>query len=228
MKPSPRPPRTFGELSDSLHYRLDMYALAASAAGVGMLLSAHAAEAKIIYTKAHIYIPHGYTYHLDLNHYGKTDFVLQNKTSRYCTSTCVETLIASGKAPHNRLVRSSGFAAALRAGSPVGPHDSFANAGVMAVSISRLWTHNSSFGPWVNVKNRYLGLRFTIKGKTHYGWARLNVTAGRGITAALTGYAYETVPDKPIIAGKTKGPDVVTVPQGTAPGSLGRLALGRK
>jgi len=205
-----------------------MYALAASAAGVGTLLSANAAEAKIIYTKATIYIQSGYTYDLDLNHDGRTDFVLQNKLSPCCSSTYSDALNASGKGPHNRLVKSSGYAAALKAGSPVGPHDSFANAGVMALSVERVWTHNSSFGPWVNVKNRYLGLRFTIKGKTHYGWARLNVTAGQGITATLTGYAYETIPNKPIIAGKTRGPDVVTVPQGTAPGSLSRLALGSK
>jgi hypothetical protein len=44
----------------------------------------------------------------------------------------------------------------------------------------------------------------------------------------LTGYAYETIPNKAIIAGKIKGPDVVTVQSDTAPGSLGRLALGRK
>jgi hypothetical protein len=40
----------------------------------------------------------------------------------------------------------------------------------------------------------------------------------------LTGYAYETIPGKPIIAGETKGPDVITM----QPGSPGRLALGRK
>jgi hypothetical protein len=42
------------------------------------------------------------------------------------------------------------------------------------------------------------------------------------LNATLTGYAYETVPNKPIIAGKTKGPDVITL----EPGSLGRLAQG--
>jgi hypothetical protein len=46
----------------------------------------------------------------------------------------------------------------------------------------------------------------------------------KGIVARLTGYAYETVPNKPIIAGKTKGPDVITMPAG----SLGELARGRK
>ena len=44
------------------------------------------------------------------------------------------------------------------------------------------------------------------------------------IAATLTGYAYETIPNKPIIAGKTNGPDVITV----EPTTLGSLALGRR
>jgi hypothetical protein len=65
--------------------------------------------------------------------------------------------------------------------------------------------------PWANngkgVKNHYLGLRFAINGKVHYGWARLTVSVSNGIYATLTGYAYETIPNKSIIAGATKGPD---------------------
>jgi hypothetical protein len=38
----------------------------------------------------------------------------------------------------------------------------------------------------------------------------------------LTGYAYETISGKGIIAGKTKGPDVTTV----LPATLGHLAAG--
>jgi hypothetical protein len=41
-------------------------------------------------------------------------------------------------------------------------------------------------------------------------------------TYTLTGYAYETVPNKTIIAGKTKGADVITLESG----SLGALAAG--
>ena len=83
-------------------------------------------------------------------------------------------------------------------------------------------------GPWVaggkGVKNRYLGLKFKINGKFHFGWARLTVsTANKRISATLTGYAYETIPNKPLITGKTKGPDVV---EGVEPASLGRLAQG--
>ena len=78
-------------------------------------------------------------------------------------------------------------------------------------------------GSWVNVKQRYLGLKFHIGKKVHYGWARLNVSSKVGsITATLTGYAYETIPNRPIIAGKTHGRDVITV----QPASLGHLARG--
>ena len=38
----------------------------------------------------------------------------------------------------------------------------------------------------------------------------------------------DRVPNKPIITGKTHGPDVITVLSDTAPDSLGRLALGKK
>jgi hypothetical protein len=78
-------------------------------------------------------------------------------------------------------------------------------------------------GPWLGVKNRYLGLKFQIRGTSHFGWARLSVVSTENsiTSAALTGYAYETVANKPIIAGKTKGRDVVTLPR-----TLGHLAAG--
>jgi len=77
-------------------------------------------------------------------------------------------------------------------------------------------------GPWANngkgVKKRYLGLKFMIHGQVHFGWARLNVAMKRSkIRGTLTGYAYETIPNKPIIAGKTRGKNEAT---------LGQLAQG--
>jgi hypothetical protein len=66
----------------------------------------------------------------------------------------------------------------------------------------------SVFGRWPNVKDRYLGLEFKINGKIHYGWARLSVQVNKTkITATPTGYAYETIPNKPIAAGKEHGAD---------------------
>ena len=70
-------------------------------------------------------------------------------------------------------------------------------------------TEYGSVGKWLNVQDRYLGLKFLIHGKIHYGWARLKVSCGSGkISAVLTVYAYETGVNKPIIVGKTKGPEI--------------------
>jgi hypothetical protein len=44
------------------------------------------------------------------------------------------------------------------------------------------------------------------------------------VSGTLTGYAYETIPNKPIIAGKTKGQDVIIF----QPDTLGNLARGKK
>ncbi len=79
-------------------------------------------------------------------------------------------------------------------------------------------------GPWNDVTDRYLGFRFVIKEGWHYGWAQLsvNLNENENLEGTLTGYAYESVPLKPIIAGKIKGPDVITVQTG----SLGALAAG--
>jgi hypothetical protein len=69
---------------------------------------------------------------------------------------------------------------------------------------------NVTTGKWLNVQNHYLGLQFSINGQTHYGWARFTVTLKSGIVGTLTGYAYETIPNKRILAGQTSGPDVAS------------------
>jgi hypothetical protein len=54
--------------------RLNMYALAASAAGTGLLTFAQPADGKIIYTATHQKIQTFVPLHPDLNHDGKPDF----------------------------------------------------------------------------------------------------------------------------------------------------------
>src|SRR3989442_1002553 len=86
MKRSPQPRRIIN-LPDSVNRRLNMYALSATAAGVGVLASAHAAEGKIVYTPTHKIIGMGDRYKLDLNHDGITDFILKNDS--WCDSGCL-------------------------------------------------------------------------------------------------------------------------------------------
>jgi hypothetical protein len=236
MKRSPRPRKPAG-LSESVHKRLNMYALAANAAGVGVLACVLPAEAKIIYRHTHVVIgPHQH-YNLDLNHDKVPDFVLQNSITG--TDPPVYGLWVGKPRPGASVIgyRTNGdlnFASALKRGSRIGfgrRFDTFTEAMVFRESSFHL-------GKWSNVKNRYLGLRFKIRGKAHYGWARLTVKVqGTSITAILTGYAYETIPNKPIIAGMTKGlddidsrvgqPNPVSLTARTRePATLGLLAMG--
>jgi hypothetical protein len=196
-------PRNTANLSESVHQQLSMYALAAGAAGVSVLALAQPAEAKIVYTSTHVVIDeYSSIYHLDLNHDGATDFVLS--LSRSCDSFCASRLLANGQAGNG--AEGVGYAAALHRGAKIGPNHEFGPFMVLVAHTYGLWER--SRGPWRNVTNRYLGLKFLIKGRTHYGWARLNVKVQKPTTVAtLTGYAFEDIAGKSIIAGRTKGPD---------------------
>src|SRR5580692_4681127 len=231
-------PRTPATLSESIHRQLNMYAFAAGAAGVSVLALTQSAEAKIIYTQTHVVIGTNHIYELDLNHDGIADFKIDNHS--FFTDTIVATLSAVPAQANNAVVGrqlqigSPYYAYALARGAAIGPKQPFAG-GWMA------WSDGANRGGrWVNTRSRYLGLKFRVKGKIHYGWARLNVTVGNSrISATLTGYAYETIPNKPIIAGATKGPDqwdaegidsgaslTNPIPDTPQSASLGTLALG--
>ena len=92
---------------------------------------------------------------------------------------------------------------------------------------------NDSYGGrgyWLNGKKQFLGLKFTIAGQTHYGWARLTTGVDTcKVKAVLTGYAYESEPDTPILTGATSV-DSTGNEQGASesailePAGLGRLA----
>jgi len=253
MQLSPRPSRMPSKLSDSLHHQLTMYAFAASAAGVSVVALGHSADARVIYTPAHRYLPLNRELGIDFAHDGRVDFYLFRKSSGQTVTTggtrgFVTAVVAIGaKAEFGGVAgyRPGGgcpscvAASALRAGQIIKPGLGFYSDAFMA--LKALCTQHCTqttarcSGKWNNVKNRYLGLEFNDSlGEVHYGWARLNERCnkkgnrGTGAETLLTGYAYETVPNRPIIAGETQGPDVVTAQPDTARGSLGRLALGRK
>ena len=108
------------------------------------------------------------------------------------------------------------YAVPVRKGRTI-PRLKFYNRALLAGAIASV-TRTVASGNWIDVRDRYLGIRFRLNGKTHYGWARMNVKVeGLTITGTLTGYAYETIPNKAIITGKTHGKDEV---------SLGALAVG--
>jgi hypothetical protein len=223
-------PRKTANLSGSVHQQLTMYALAAGAAGMSVLALTQPTEAKIVYTPTHHVVGKNGRYKLDLNNDKMADFILVN-TYGCNTDYCVDVLSAipvGGNAVEGaRGFLSIPYASALKRGAPIGPQAQFSGK-LMASSQSS----QGSLGRWLHVTNGYLGLKFTLKGQTHYGWARLTVQAsGRAfIKATLTGYAYETIPNKTILAGHTRGPEEIAEASLTTltpkAATLGLLATG--
>ena len=243
MMRSSRPKRTPANLSESIHQQLNMYAIAAGAAGVGLLALAQPVEAKIVYTHAHVTIGLHDSYKLDLNRDGMIDFTILN-TSYNNTSTWFNRLVV--KAARGNAVEASisqlwqqELAEALNGGARIPAARAFYHQpAFLAIGV---YTPGgfTSIGNWVNVSGRYLGLRFKIDGRTHYGWARLNVSVQKAsVTGTITGFAYETIPGKSIKAGQTKeaaddppnegfGVSLTSPIPGTPqPASLGMLAFG--
>jgi hypothetical protein len=230
--------RSTSRLGASLEKSLAAYAAAAAAAGVGLLAFPSPAEAKIVYTSAHTNIPvNGAPVLLDLNHDGITDFSFVN-IQTFSADSHPRSLLVNG-APSNmiwgrgsRRFRSAGvFASALKKGFTIGPNRSYLQGtrGLMAAIGAGQYGFYTS-GQWFYTSHRYLGLKFIIKGHVHFGWARIAVTLSQ---ATLTGYAYETIPNKPIIAGQTHGaddaeqpPSASLTPPARKPSTLGALALG--
>jgi hypothetical protein len=179
-----------------------MYALAAGAAGVSLLALTQPADAKIVYTSAHIGLDPRVS--LDLNHDGQPDFYFLDR-SNYGKGTTFNVFAAvSG----NQVWGAGNLASALVAGVRIGPKGKF--QGNHSV-LDRVWRKSDTgtfytSGKWQNTPHHYLGLKFVIAGKIHFGWARLDMSViNHAISGLLTGYAYETIPGKPIIAGNIVG-----------------------
>jgi hypothetical protein len=253
------------ELSDSSLHRLNVYALAAGAAGVGILALAPSAEAEIVYTPAHIEILRNGRIFLDVNHDGTKDFEIAERSGcttggaprrqvgangeqfgGFCTSE-VYVYVPFYQIPGNFAVGQRLFpfhAYALKSGTEINGAQPWGGEALNFRSRASN-TLGICTGSWVNVRNRYLGLRFVVDGQTHFGWARLNVNCQPkgNVVALLTGYAYETLPNTPILAGQTQsGVDTpggdskegrpeasdafMTDPESVQPPYLGLLALG--
>jgi hypothetical protein len=243
MNRSSGPSKTASNLPESIHQRLNIYALAAGAAGVSVLALVQASAAKIVYTPANIFLSAPYSnYHLDLNQDGITDFVFSVSSGR-CGKLCFFKELRVAPARRDGVETNQSGPAALSYGARIGEMRRFDSRAAAMFHTSWTTFGYHVFGNWHKVTGRYLGLKFLIHGKYHFGWARLTTTPFLGgVLARLTGYAYETIAGKSIIAGKTHGkvlqdslsPDdpgsgaslTSLIPDAPQPASLGMLALG--
>jgi hypothetical protein len=234
MPRSPAFQRIVHRFAHALEQQIQTYALTASAAGVGVIALAFPAEARIIYTPANLPI-NGYVA-VDLNQDGITDLALNTHYAADCsTNTCTDLQVLY--ASFGVVWGSGGSASALPTRVLIGNNERKFGPGYRSMAQWEARCQcgicvTDSGGNWRNVTDRYLGVRFSISGQTHYGWARLTVNIDHGISATLTGYAYETIANKPILIGNGDlQPEETTLNPtehslGAHTQGLGSLALG--
>jgi hypothetical protein len=233
--------RKAADLSTSLRGKIDMYGLAAAAAGLGIAALAVPAQGEVMFTPAHQEVGRdGLT--IDLNHDGVPDFGVVfaifalADSAGVLVSSLHGNRVLSGTSANGR----QGWVANLPAGYHVGPNGAkfqrggtfsskFGPAKVMFNCVDNSGLE-SCFGPWYKTQNSYVGFQFSIKGETHYGWARFkqDVFSAYEIHTFLTGYAYETIANKPIVTGQTSGADESATESETQrpSASLGMLSAG--
>jgi hypothetical protein len=249
-------------LSGALERNLSSYMIAAASAGVALLAAAHPADAEIVFTKTDIAVPvNGGPVWFDINGDGQNDFALS--IVHFGVSTCTFTQdmrrhkrrlplgcgaetsilkVKPGQAANEVLqagTSTTGFyphkcAADLFAGRRIGPLRPF-GAGTLTLAGNSGSSVGFHFCPWLSEQHKpYLGVKFLDSaGKLHFGWVRVQEPFIRETT--IEGFAYETTPNTPIVAGQTSGSSAETsllapsadFPDKTAePVSLGRLAQG--
>jgi hypothetical protein len=205
-------------LSQHLAKRLFSYAVVAGAA---IATSAHA-KAEIVYTPTHKNVD--LDFYLDLNRDGINDFHIHSYYLSGFASLQVIPLVKGNKVAavqHVCSYRSPFAAAPLALGDVIGP-----NSPLQASATCMIHELESSppTGPWLGEQDHYLGLEFLIKGQKHFGWARISVQPVECFPCIgrIFGYAYETIPNKAIIAGDQGQ----SAEASAEPTLLGALALG--
>ncbi len=204
-------------LAQNLERHLSIYSASAVMAGVGLFALVQPAEGEIVVT--HVNVPIcGAT--IDLNKDGKPDFSFPCYASQYEHSFYVKVMVApltGGKAVGGARASGGPYASALSSGAKIGASAHFSSSvGIEQLQVERsgggqsISTYSQYYlvGQWGNKGPRYLGVKFLIKGETHYGWIRMSVTRrnhhAQSLNGTITEFAYETTANKTITAGATK------------------------
>jgi hypothetical protein len=202
--------------SNNLNRQIAQYSLTAAVAGVSMLALAAPAAGEVVVTRKTINIPmagfRDFTTKISMANNGVNNFSF----NLYSFETGTDRGFIMQGATAGDGVLGSGFyqkAFALPRGSKIGPGGAIPFEPYTALIEATQSGENGSRYPrgnWEDSQNRYLGVSFKLNGQTHYGWIRVTVTInlqphGPLPTAKITGYAYETVPNKQILAGTAAG-----------------------
>jgi len=184
-----------------------------------MLLAAMTlpASAGVVYTQVNVSIPVNSYYNIDLNRDGIPELTLR---SAFLQGLCqsgdeyVWFLEAIPGANANTAIMTTpsagpALALALPAGVAVGPENNFYSGTATMAEVFWGACGAGNNGTWLNLPDRYLGLRFSDSQKgIHYGWVKVSTTAyvdeGGHLhaTTFLSGFAYQAIAGEPILTGQ--------------------------
>jgi len=177
---------------------------------VCVLLAFTPAQARIVYTQTNQTFTGNVSWNIDVDNNGVADVMITQDL--YSDGGC---LGANAHVDNARgvglLTNGQGWTSALDAGTSIGPNEIFDSSesllGDTYHCIGNPFGHDDGF--WINYGTLFLGLELTKAGKVHYGWAQFSVSivnwyGGRHrMQSILTGYAYQTIAGKAILAGQT-------------------------
>jgi hypothetical protein len=175
------------------------------------------AGAEIVRTQVRVSLPANGTFGIDADGDGIADFTITSKFLQpYCSGgdsymwTVTAASSAGGAVISDTRQASSALAAALLTGFQIGASQSFATSPALMAEMYWGRCGVGVAGEWLNLPNRYLGLKFYSSDHTvHYGWAKLSTAAyvdssgNFHSNTMISEFAYETMAGHSILAGQT-------------------------
>lgn len=189
---------TLNQKDKSLEKKIKAYSMAAVA-----VMAAQPAVGSVQYTDIDpdtTYTGATGDYLLDLNNDGTDDFNLQFTVGT--DSRSVRILPSVGNEVLGSLAGSWFYPFALNINDPIDATQTAWNGTANGGYLTMAWiyTTGGSYGNWFGASDKYLGLRFSVGGNTHYGWCRLTIDATCTLMT-VKDYAYDDSPNTGIAAG---------------------------
>jgi hypothetical protein len=204
-------------LSPRINHQLHAYELAAIAAGVTLLAGSPQATARIVCRTANASLLGTQTVRLNPASQQFPPFNLAQTFNAYSTTSGRfrhedRAFFTPNTAGANDLLAANGLPAALAKGAVIGPNGNFGKGN----SYGLLFTYGNIGGGTTNHhqgnfplrKADYVGYKFSISGKDHFGWMRLRVDIQKLQTVTnFLQFGFETVPGKALGAGSCTDAD---------------------
>jgi hypothetical protein len=137
---------------------------------------------------------------LDINRDGATDVVFGGKVEETINGSSSEPAFVFdvSSSDNSGLLVAAGYVQILSAGEEIGDSPNWGANALLVENTGQSWT-----GPLGTKGNGYLGIHFKAADGLHYGWIQVRLPKANEFAFApvVVDWAYESTPDKAIVAG---------------------------